>query len=124
MSIALSPRCDRSICSLWQSQYLTPTAAWADFVLPKTTTLEEEEVSLHQGGPCVTYTAPSAVRCGEARPDTEIAAALIDRMAARNSLHANFLPWRKQAAFVEYLLAETNISIARSCGGPGFYGFP
>lgn len=124
------PDLDRTVAALRSldlfvvaGQYLTPTAAWADFVLPKTTTLEEEEVSLHQGGPCVTYTAPSAVRCGEARPDTEIAAALIDRMAARNSLHANFLPWRTQAAFVEYQLAETNIDRAK-LRQTGFYGFP
>src|SRR6516165_5952230 len=37
---------------------MTPTAAWADFVLPKTTTLEEEEVHIHKGGSCVTYTNP------------------------------------------------------------------
>jgi anaerobic selenocysteine-containing dehydrogenase len=92
-------------------------------VLPKTTTLEEEEVTLHQAGPCVTYTSPGSARCGDARPDIEIAAALIDRMAARGSLHANFLPWRDQAAFVEYLLAETDISLPE-LRRTGFRTFP
>ncbi len=105
------------------SQYLTPTAAWADFVLPKTTTLEEEEVTLHQAGPCVTYTAPGSARRGEARPDIEIAVALIDRMAARDSPHANFLPWRDQSAFVEYLVAATDIDLAE-LKRTGFHRFP
>ena len=38
------------------AQTMTPTAAWADLVLPKTTTIEEEQVHIHQGAPCVTYT--------------------------------------------------------------------
>ena len=44
---------------------MTPTAAWADFVLPKTTTLEEEEVHIHKGAPCVTYTSAAAERDGQ-----------------------------------------------------------
>jgi anaerobic selenocysteine-containing dehydrogenase len=104
------------------SQYLTPTAAWADFVLPKTTTLEEEEVTLHQAGPCVTYTAPGSARHGEPRPDIEIAGALIERMAARDALHAKFLPWRDQSEFVEYLLAETDIDPA-ALKRTGFHNF-
>ena len=38
------------------TQMLTPTAELADLVLPKTTTLEEEEVALSPAGPCVVYT--------------------------------------------------------------------
>ena len=61
---------------------MNPTAALADFVLPKTTALEEEEVSFHASGACLTYTAPAAARVGEVRPDIEIAAG-VDGQAAR-----------------------------------------
>ena len=114
----------KSLDLFWvASHYLTPTAAWADYVLPKTTTLEEEEVSLHQTAPCVTYTSPSAARRGEARPDIEIAVALIDRLAARGSLHANFIPWRNQAEFVEYLVSRSEIDLAQ-LRRTGFQCFP
>ena len=52
---------------------MNPTAALADIVLPKTTTLEEEDISINGHGPCVTWTATLAARVGEARPDVEIA---------------------------------------------------
>ena len=42
------------------SHSMTPTAALADIVLPKTTGLEEEEISLDMSGPCVSYTSPVA----------------------------------------------------------------
>ena len=51
------------------TQMLTPTAELADLVLPKTTTLEEEEVALSPAGPCVVYTRAVARPRGEARND-------------------------------------------------------
>ena len=48
---------------------MTPTAAWADLVLPKTTTLEEEEINLNQKAPCVTYTGATARRDGDVKSD-------------------------------------------------------
>ncbi len=56
---------------------MTPTALYADLILPKTTTIEEEQVSPHQGGPCLTYTAAASVPDGDVRNDFEIAAALL-----------------------------------------------
>lgn len=93
------------------SQYMTPTAGWADIVLPKTTTLEEEEVSVHQAGPCVTYTAPASVRPGEQKSDLEIAAALIAELEKRQATYRDFLPWKSQRAFVEYCLSESEIEL-------------
>ena len=40
------------------SHSMTPTAALADVVLPKTTGLEEEEISLDMGGPCIELHPP------------------------------------------------------------------
>ena len=37
---------------------MNPTAVYADILLPKTTTLEEEEVQLIGSGPCIAYTHP------------------------------------------------------------------
>ncbi|HEY0910320.1 MAG TPA: molybdopterin-dependent oxidoreductase, partial [Bradyrhizobium sp.] len=49
------------------AQTMTPTAAVADLVLPKTTTLEEEEIDISQTGACITYTHPASARVGEVR---------------------------------------------------------
>lgn len=83
---------------------MNPTAAVADLVFPKTTTLEEEEVSLHAAGPCITYTAAVCERRGEVRPEIEIAADLLDRMEALNAVGKRFLRWRTQREFNDYLL--------------------
>jgi anaerobic selenocysteine-containing dehydrogenase len=88
---------------------MTPTAALADLVLPKTTALEEEEVSLHAGGPCIVYTAPASNRRGEARPDVEIAAGLLDRLRSRGAVAAGLMPWRTQRELNEFLLGESGI---------------
>ncbi len=90
---------------------MTPTAALADIVLPKTTTLEEEEVSFMPAGPIVLYTRQTVPPQGEARCDLDIAVPLIDRMAARGALTKNFLPWRSQRQFNEYLLGDSGISL-------------
>jgi anaerobic selenocysteine-containing dehydrogenase len=89
---------------------MTPTAAVADIVLPKTTTLEEEEVSLNQAGPAVTYTAPAVVPQGEARCDLTIAVGLLDRMRDRGALTAELLPWQTKRAFNEFLIGDSGIS--------------
>ena len=88
---------------------MTPTAAWADFVLPKTTTLEEEEVALVQQGPCVSFTAAAAARNGDVRCDFEIARGLVDRLAAKGAADPCYLPWVTKRAFNEYLLADCEV---------------
>ena len=48
---------------------MNPTAVYADILLPKTTTLEEEEVQLIGSGPCIAYTHPVRTpRRGAFRP--------------------------------------------------------
>ena len=85
---------------------MTPTAALADIVLPKTVTLEEEEVTVHPAGPCLAYTAPAHAPLGEARSDVEIAAGLLARMA-----HRPLMPWRTQREYNEFVLEKTGLSI-------------
>jgi anaerobic selenocysteine-containing dehydrogenase len=112
------PDSQRTIAALRSLDFLAvaahsmnPTAALADIVLPKTTTLEEEDVSINAHGPCVTWTGAVAERCGEARPDIEIAAGLIERMAARGTADSALMPWRTQREFNAFLLKDTGLSI-------------
>src|SRR5258708_2527907 len=90
---------------------MTPTAEMADIVLPKTTALEEEEVSFMPAGPIVLYTRNAVAPCGEARCDLDIAVPLLDRMAQRGALTRNFIPWRSQRAFNEYILGDSAIAL-------------
>jgi thiosulfate reductase / polysulfide reductase chain A len=102
---------------------MTPTAAVADIVLPKTTTLEEEEVALNPGGPAVTYTAPAIAPLGEARCDLTIAVGLLDRMRARGAMTAELLPWRTKRAFNEFLIGESGVSF-EALQRDGYVMFP
>ena len=92
---------------------MNPTAALADIVLPKTTTLEEEDVSINAHGPCVTWTAALAARVGEARPDIEIAAGLLERMAARGAADRRLMPWNTQREFNEFLIKDTGLDLGK-----------
>jgi anaerobic selenocysteine-containing dehydrogenase len=93
------------------SQTMTPTAAWADLILPKTTALEEEEINLNQKAPCVTYTAAASRPDGDVKSDLEIAVELIDRLAARGAADPKFLPWRTRGEFNDYLVGDSAIDI-------------
>ena len=90
---------------------MTPTAEFADIVLPKTTTLEEEEVSFMPSGPTVLFTRAVVPPQGEARSEIDIALPLLEKMAERQALTRNLLPWRSQRAFNTYLLGDSGIRI-------------
>jgi anaerobic selenocysteine-containing dehydrogenase len=105
------------------AQTMTPTAAWADLVLPKTTTIEEEQVHIHQGGPCVTYTRAGARPDGDVKSDLEIALGLIERLAPRGVADARFIPWANQSEFNSYLLEGSGISFD-DLKRDGFAAFP
>ena len=62
---------------------MTPTAEWADIVLPKTTTLEEEDVSFMPSAPAVLFTRAVLAPQGEARSEIDIARPLIERLDRR-----------------------------------------
>jgi anaerobic selenocysteine-containing dehydrogenase len=104
------------------SDMMTPTAALADVVLPKTTGLEEEDVKLSPGA-AVTYTYPAVPPQGEARCDLDIAMGLLDRMEARNAVTKNLFRWRTQCEFVEFLLGDSGIGI-EELREHGFVQFP
>ena len=88
------------------SHSMTPTAELADIVLPKTTALEEEEISLDPTAPCVSFTRAVAPPRGEARSDFDITIGLIERLEAMGALDHDFFPWWTKRAFNRYLLGE------------------
>lgn len=93
------------------AQAMTPTAEFADIVLPKTTTLEEEEVSFMPSGPTIQFTRAVVPPQGEARSEIDIAAPLLDRMSERQALGRRLLPWRSQREFNTYVLGDSGIRI-------------
>jgi thiosulfate reductase / polysulfide reductase chain A len=105
------------------TNFMNPTAAVADLVLPKTTTLEEEEVSLHAATPCVGFTAAVVAPQGEARPEIEIVAELLDRLESRGALARRMVHWRTQREFNRFLLKDTDIDID-DLAAQGYATFP
>ena len=90
---------------------MTPTAEHADIVLPKTTTLEEEEVSFMPSGPTVLFTRAVVPPQGEARSEIDIALPLLAKMAERQAIARHLLPWRSQREFNTYLLGDSGVGI-------------
>ncbi len=91
---------------------MTPTADYADIVLPKTTSLEEEDVSFQAIGQIVLLARAVSAPQGEARQEIEIVAPLLDRLADRQSLAARLVPWKTQREFNAYLLGQSGITFA------------
>ena len=91
---------------------MTPTAEFADILLPKTTTLEEEEVSFVPASRTVLFTRAVVPPRGEARDEISIAAPLLDRLQKRQAIAKRLLPWRTQREFNSYLLGDSGISFA------------
>lgn len=90
---------------------MTPTAEWADIVLPKTTTLEEEDVLFQPSAPAILFTRAVVAPAGEARCEIDIARPLIERLKARQAIARDLVPWTGQRGFNEHLLGDSGITI-------------
>ena len=88
------------------SQMMTPTSELADIVLPKTTGLEEEEVSLEPSAQIVCYTHPVKDPEHEARSDFDFTTDLARRLETRGVDTRTFFPWETKQEFNEYLLGD------------------
>ena len=88
------------------SHMMTPTSEIADIVMPKTTGLEEEEVSLEQSAQIVCYTNPVIAPQNEARSDFDFTTDLARRLEARGINTRKFFPWETKQEFNEYLLGD------------------
>lgn len=95
------------------SDEMTPTAELADYFLPKTTLLEEEEILFAQGEPCLEMTRKVYEPLGEARTDVEIVAGLSEALRRRGLVEFEVFPWRSNEAFNAFVLENTGISIER-----------
>lgn len=93
------------------SDTMTPTAELADIVVPKTTALEEDDIRLQPGGPLITMTQAAVAPCGEARNDFEISRALLDKMISRRAITQDFLPWKTEDEFIEYMLGDSGVTL-------------
>ena len=93
------------------SHTMTPTAEHADLVLPKTTTLEEEEVTFNPKGSIVQFTRALVPPQGESRSEIDIVRPLLDKMAERQVVTRDLLPWRSQREFNQFLLGDSGIRI-------------
>jgi thiosulfate reductase / polysulfide reductase chain A len=97
------------------TDHITPTAEFADFVLPKTTLLEEEDVSVDQGGPCLSVVQRVLPAMGEAKSDIEIAAGLVKALRSKGLLDLDVFPWSNHRDFIDFQLGDTGISFDELC---------
>lgn len=88
------------------SHMMTPTSEIADIVLPKTTGLEEEEISLDPSAQIVCYTNPVKTPEGKARSDFEFTTDLARRLETRGIDTRKFFPWENKRDFNTYLLGD------------------
>src|SRR5262249_37656066 len=105
------------------SDAMTPTAELADIVVPKTTALEEDEMRLQRGGPLITMPQAAVPARGEARNDLKIARGLFEKMQERGAVTRNFLPWRSEDEFIEFLLGDSGVSL-EMLRRDGYASFP
>lgn len=92
------------------TDHMTPTAELADFVLPKTTLLEEEDVTSDPGGPCLSVVQRVLPPRGEVRCDTEIAVGLRDELRKRALVRHEVLPWNSHREFIDFQLEDTGLT--------------
>jgi anaerobic selenocysteine-containing dehydrogenase len=91
---------------------MTPTGEYADYFLPKTTLLEEEDVFSDSAGPCLSLTRRILAPRGDARSDINIAVGLRDELRARGAIDHELMPWNSHDEYNQYLLEETGVTLS------------
>ncbi len=103
------------------TDHMTPTAQFADLILPKTTQLEEEAVFIEDN--CLTIMQKIVPARGETKTDFEIAIGLRDALRARRLLAFETLPWNSHREFVDHQLVDSGVTFDDLCTN-GFREFP
>lgn len=91
------------------SDHITPTAEYADYILPKTTLLEERAVFVEILAPCMSVVNRAVKPLGECKTDMEIAIELTKRLRTRGALQYDVLPWESVEDFIQYQLEGTGL---------------
>lgn len=97
------------------TDHVTPTAEFADFLLPKTNLLEEEAVFFDRGGSCLSIIQQAVPPRGEAKTDFEIAIGLRDALSARGLIDFDLFPWNSHREFIDYQLHDTGLTFDELC---------
>lgn len=97
------------------TDHVTPTAELADFVLPKTTLLEEEDVSADQSAPCLAVVQRAVPPRGEVKSDIEIAAGLVEALRNKGLLDFELFPWKSHRDFIDFQLEASGVSFEELC---------
>ena len=100
---------------------MTPTAELADYVLPKTTLLEEEAVFVE--GNSLAAMQAAVLPYGEVRTDFEIAMGLRDALRERDLVEFDVLPWKNRREFIDFQLKESEFTFDQVCE-KGFIEIP
>lgn len=103
------------------SDHMTPTAELADYVLPKTTLLEEEAVFVE--GNSLAAMQAAVLPHGEVRTDFEIAIGLRDALRERDLVEFDVLPWKNGREFIDFQLKESEFTFDQVCE-KGFIEIP
>lgn len=90
---------------------MTPTAELADIFLPKTTLLEEQEILMGQGEPCIGLTQKIFEPLGEARTDVEIVAGLCKVLRKHGLIEFDVFPWQSNDEFNDFVLKDSGVSL-------------
>lgn len=91
------------------TDHITPTAEYADYVLPKTTLLEERAVFAEVLAPCLSVVNRALAPLGQVKSDMEIAIALTAYLREKGGLDFDLLPWKHELEFIEYQLENTGL---------------
>lgn len=104
------------------TDHITPTAELADFILPKTTLLEEEGVFFEAAGPCLSAIQRALPPLGEVKTDIEIACALRDSLRKRGLVEFEVMPWNSHREFIDFQLKDTGLKFD-DLVAQGFYQY-
>lgn len=94
--------------------FMTPTAEFADIILPKAHALETNEIAVYTGmHKCITICQKAVELQGEAWEDMKIYTELAKKMKQKGFIERSFLPWENAEDYLQYLLRNTGVTLEK-----------